>query len=294
MGAGFSVLGESRESSGNNGINFGYSKKAKTVLDDLPENCISTIIKYLNPPEICKLALLNRAFHGASLADFVWESKLPSNYNFLLEKLLLQSQTYVPKKHIYSKLCQPNRFDGGTKEAWLEKSSGKLCLSISSKALRITGIDDRRYWNYIPTQESRFETVAYLQQIWWVEVIGELELVLGEGSYSLYFRLQLGKGSTRFGRRVCNVDQVHGWDIKPARFNLSTSNGHKASLECYLNNYGKWVHYHVGDFQVENPNMIIKINFSMLQIDCTHTKGGLSLDSVFIYPTQISNKLLKS
>uniref|UniRef100_A0A803R371 F-box domain-containing protein n=1 Tax=Cannabis sativa TaxID=3483 RepID=A0A803R371_CANSA len=127
MGAGFSVLGESRESSGNNGINFGYSKKAKTVLDDLPENCISTIIKYLNPPEICKLALLNRAFHGASLADFVWESKLPSNYNFLLEKLLLQSQTYVPKKHIYSKLCQPNRFDGGTKLGWRRVVGNFVC-----------------------------------------------------------------------------------------------------------------------------------------------------------------------
>lgn len=28
-------------------------------------------------------------------------------------------------------------------------------MSISSKALMITGIDDRRYWNYIPTEESR-------------------------------------------------------------------------------------------------------------------------------------------
>ncbi|XP_062120508.1 F-box protein PP2-A13-like [Humulus lupulus] len=303
MRAGFSVLAESAESSASAGIgigigiNFRCSKQANTMLDDLPENCISTIIKYLNPPEICKLALLNRAFHGASLADFVWESKLPSNYKFLVEKLLLlqyQSQNYIPKKLIYSKLCQPNRFDGGTKEAWLEKTTGKLCLSISSKALRITGIDDRRYWNYIPTEESRFHTVAYLQQIWWFEVIGELELELAPGSYSLYFRLQLGKASRRFGRRVCNLDQVHGWDLKPARFHLSTSNGHKASSECHLNNHGNWVHYRVGDFVVENPNMLVRINFSMVQIDCTHTKGGLCLDTVYIYPTEISNKLLKS
>lgn len=40
-------------------------------------------------------------------------------------------------------------------EMWLDKNSGQLCLSISSKALRITGIDDRRYWNHIATEESR-------------------------------------------------------------------------------------------------------------------------------------------
>ena len=28
-------------------------------------------------------------------------------------------------------------------------------MSISAKAMAITGIDDRRYWNWIPTEESR-------------------------------------------------------------------------------------------------------------------------------------------
>jgi hypothetical protein len=40
-------------------------------------------------------------------------------------------------------------------ELWIDKNTGRLCLSISSKALRITGIDDRRYWSHIPTDESR-------------------------------------------------------------------------------------------------------------------------------------------
>jgi hypothetical protein len=29
-------------------------------------------------------------------------------------------------------------------------------MSISSRALSITGIDDRRYWNFIPSDESRY------------------------------------------------------------------------------------------------------------------------------------------
>lgn len=38
---------------------------------------------------------------------------------------------------------------------WLEKRKGGVCLLLSSKALIVTGIEDRRYWNYIPTEESK-------------------------------------------------------------------------------------------------------------------------------------------
>ncbi|XP_015878029.3 F-box protein PP2-A14 [Ziziphus jujuba] len=267
---------------------------SKPGLGDLPDNCISSIFTYLDPPEICKFSRLNRTFRGASLADFVWESKLPSNYKFLVHKVVNENEKpdkRLSKKEIYAHLCQPNRLDGGTKEVWLDKTSGKVFLSISSKALRITGIDDRRYWNFISTEESRFHTVAYLQQIWWVEVLGELEFEFPPGSYSLCFRLQLGKPTTtRFGRRICAVDQVHGWDAKPVRFQLATSNGQRASSECYLKQQGTWIHYHVGDFVVENTNMPIKIKFSMVQIDCTHTKGGLCLDSVLICPSEFRER----
>lgn len=30
-------------------------------------------------------------------------------------------------------------------------------MSISAKAMAITGIEDRRYWNWIPTEESRLD-----------------------------------------------------------------------------------------------------------------------------------------
>jgi hypothetical protein len=123
----------------------------------------------------------------------------------------------------------------------------------------------------------RFKNVAYLQQMWWVEVIGELEFVFPVGSYSITFRLQLGKSSKRLGRRVCNDDQVHGWDIKPVRFQLSTSDGQRSISECYLHGPGQWAYYHVGDFMVVKPNEPIKIKFSLAQIDCTHTKGGLCI-----------------
>ena len=84
-------------------------------LGDLPEDCVALVLSYLDPPEICKLAKLNRAFRGASRADLVWEPKLPSNYCLVIEKVFKDFPENLCKKEIYARLCQPNPFDGGTK-----------------------------------------------------------------------------------------------------------------------------------------------------------------------------------
>lgn len=130
----------------------------------------------------------------------------------------------------------------------------------------------------------RFHTIAYLHQIWWLEVEGDLEFEFPAGSYSLFFRLKLGrppKGQYK------TTQQVHGWNIKPVRFQFSVSNGEHATSQCFLNESGKWLRCHVGDFVVQDSYKPIKINFSMTQIDCTHQKGGLALDSVFICPKKL-------
>ncbi|KAK7279993.1 hypothetical protein RJT34_25055 [Clitoria ternatea] len=291
MGASVSSVAANKDENEGGSSNI----SSRPGLGDIPESCISSLFMNLDPPDICKLARVNRAFHRASSADFVWESKLPPSYKFLANKVLGQENlAAMTKKEVYAKLCIPNRFDGGNKEVWLDKCSGQVCLFMSSKSLKITGIDDRRYWNYIPTEESRFNSVAYLQQMWWVEVVGELEeFEFPVGRYSLIFKLQLGKASKRLGRRVCDVDQVHGWDIKPVRFQLSTSDGQHSLSECYLRGPGKWIYYHVGDFVVEKPNEPKNIKFSLAQIDCTHTKGGLCVDTAIICPTEFKQRLNK-
>ncbi|EYU35061.1 hypothetical protein ABFS82_14G143400 [Erythranthe guttata] len=261
-------------------------------LEDIPESCIALVLSHLDPPEIAKLARLNRAFRAASSADFIWVPKLPSNYPYILALLSDQGLGDKGKKDIYARLCRPTPFDGGTKEVWIDKRTGGVCLAISSKALVITGIDDRRYWNHIPTNESRFQTIAYLQQIWWLQVDGDLDFFFPTGTYSLFFRLQLGKvGKRLLGRRVYNYENVQGWDLKPAQFQLTTQHGQHAASRCMLGNLGNWVHYHVGDFVVEDPNEKTNVKFSLTQIDCTHTKGGLCVDCVVICPSSVGKDM---
>ncbi|GAA0185369.1 hypothetical protein LIER_32657 [Lithospermum erythrorhizon] len=265
-------------------------------LGDLPESCVASILMNLEPKDICKVSLLNKAFRDASFADFVWELKLPLNYEALTKRVFHdfddnEGVEYgLCKKDVFARLCEPNSFDGGTKRAWLDKSTGKVCLSMASSALAITGMDDRRYWTRIQTDESRFHSVAYLQQMWWFEVDGEVEFPFPPGCYSLFFRLQLGLSAKRFYRRMCSTEHVHGWDIKPVRFQISTSDGQESTSQCYLREPGRWIFYHAGDFSV-NPSKSTKVKFSMTQIDCTHTKGGLCVDSVLIYPGEFKERL---
>ena len=108
------------------------------------------------------------------------------------------------------------------------------------------------------------------------------------------------------GHRIYVFDQIHGWDLKPVRFSLSTSDGQHAIRECYLEepadvegnsivSYARenWTDYYVGEFEVKNENKVTEVKFSMTQIDCTHSKGGLCLDVVSIVPSKLRKETMK-
>lgn len=267
-------------------------------LGDIPEACVACVFLYLTPPEICNLARLNRAFRGAASSDPVWESKLPPNYQDLLELMPPERYQNLSKKDVFALLSRPIPFDDCNKEVWVDKVTGRVCMTISAKAMAITGIDDRRYWTWIETEESRFNVIAYLQQIWWFEVDGAVKFPLPPDTYTLSFRLHLGRFSKRLGRRVCTFEHTHGWDVKPVRFELNTSEGGTASSECCLDETehedtsgnhkrGCWIEYTVGEFEVKSSKPDYEVRFSMKQIDCTHSKGGLCVDTVSIIPKDL-------
>ncbi|GMP84715.1 hypothetical protein CsSME_00038136 [Camellia sinensis var. sinensis] len=291
MGASLSNLTESNGSANGRGRGLG----------DIPESCVACVFLYLTPPEICNLARLNRAFRGAASSDSVWESKLPHNYQDLLDLMPPERYLNLSKKDIFALLSRPVPFDDGNKEVWLDRVTGSVCMSISAKGMAITGIDDRRYWNWVSTEESGFNVVAYLQQIWWFEVDGVVKFPFPAGIYTVSFRIHLGRFSKRLGRRVCNFEHTHGWSVKPVRFEFSTSDGQQASIECCLDDNepddingnhkrGCWIQYKVGEFIVTESDPATEVRFSMKQIDCTHSKGGLCVDSVSIIPSDLKEQ----
>ncbi|GFY82684.1 phloem protein 2-A15 [Actinidia rufa] len=148
---------------------------------------------------------------------------------------------------------------------------------------------------------GKFHAVAYLQQIWWFEVDGVVKFPFPADIYTLSFRIHLGRFSKRLGRRVCNCEHTHGWEIKPVRFEFSTSDGQQASTESCLDETeqddvngnqkrGCWIDYKVGEFIVTESDPRTEMKFSMKQIDCTHSKGGLCVDSVSIIPSDLRER----
>ncbi|GJN02011.1 hypothetical protein PR202_ga19322 [Eleusine coracana subsp. coracana] len=224
----------------------GYGRAwEQTSLGDMPESCVAAVLLFLDPPEICHVARLNRAFRGAASADCVWAAKLPANYRYLValaaaadddrccdgaaEGNIRCCSSAAIKKEIYARLCRPTPFDGGTKD-----SKNVVCMLMSaleSKKRRVVcvgvldskeqrrplpvhfrkGYDDHRYRGpevLEPSAHRRikvptplcppifllrfvFHNVAYLQQIWWLEVAGEIDFCFPAGLYSLFFRLHL-------------------------------------------------------------------------------------------------------
>lgn len=95
-------------------------------LGDLPEGCIAEVLRRLDPPDICRLVRLNKTFLDAGSSEFIWEEKLPSNYGYLVEKVLegeekagsgetVEKLGGFLKKEVYALLCRRNSFDGGNK-----------------------------------------------------------------------------------------------------------------------------------------------------------------------------------
>lgn len=120
MGTGSSILGADAD-------------WGETSLGDMPESCVAAVLLNLDPPEICQVACLNRAFRGAASADCVWAGKLPTNYRYLAalaaaaddegdgdgDGNVKPASPISTKKGIYARLCRPTPFDAGTKVAQL-------------------------------------------------------------------------------------------------------------------------------------------------------------------------------
>ncbi|GKA96405.1 hypothetical protein Tco_0818500 [Tanacetum coccineum] len=159
-------------------------------------------------------------------------------------------------------------------------------------AMAITGIEDRKYWNWVPTEESRFlmvldcsvhaECVFLLLNVissqhfdTWVdiycliqELIDLLFWVGGGGGGGVCYTWKI----LQKVRATCLQFSTHPWlghkAAKPVRFELSTLDGQEASSEYILDacsqngsngnhKHGCWIQYKVGGIYVDNVSIII-------------------------------------
>lgn len=161
----------------------------------------------------------------------------------------------------------------------------------SARSLFIVWGEDQRYWHWVPLHDSWFREGAYLNRVCWYEVRGEFESNFKPGAYTVSFRIRM-------------EDPQYGWKRAPMKFSLSTSNGYHVESHRYLQgeqtsiserslkltplrSLGTWDEYDAGEFFVEESEMLIKLQFSMVEYQGGVWKRGVLLDGVKIQPSSV-------
>ncbi|CAK8572239.1 unnamed protein product [Lathyrus sativus] len=129
-----------------------------TQFEELPEECISTILSRTTPVDAGRLTLVSNTLHSAADSDAAWNQFLPSDSHFM-DSIVFSSPSLanVPsRKALYLALSdRPIIIDNGLKSFQLDRKSGKICYMLAARSLTIAWVDDERYWKWISMPNSR-------------------------------------------------------------------------------------------------------------------------------------------
>ncbi|KAM1354156.1 hypothetical protein ACFX2H_033550 [Malus domestica] len=185
-------------------------------LEALPEGCKATVASLTTPPDACRLSAVSRGFRSAAESDAAWDRFLPPDVYTILGKSSVQPQSpsslpvppcssssssWKSKKELFLSLCDnPVLIDQGKMSFSVDKWSGKKCYMISARELIITWGDTPQYWEWICLPESRFDEVAEVVHVWWLEIRGKIDMrILSPATtYEAYLVFKLREGAYGF------------------------------------------------------------------------------------------------
>lgn len=252
-----------------------------TNLSELPENCISAILSFTTSRDVCKLSAVSKIFRSAAYSNTLWNKFLPQQCQQNLPRALTPI-AFSSKRELYFILCNSILVDGGRKRFWLERPTGKIGYMLSARELSIISGNDPRFWRWVSRNDSRFEEVAALLAVIWLEVGGRIDCrVLSVGcEYRVLFVLKFG-------------EYPQGWNEKPVKFSVTTQEGKETESEHLLMErqrigIGGWMEVVAGEFTAtaaeNNDEDSSYIEFCMKEVEAGYWKGGLLIDGVRIEP----------
>ncbi|KAM5561814.1 putative F-box protein PP2-B12 [Rosa sericea] len=286
---------------GGGGITCGAAT-VELDLQALPEGCIANVISLTTPPDACRLSSVSRSFRSAAESDAVWSRFLPPE----IPTILSHSGPHAPNcrsksKEFYLALCDnPVLIDEGKMSFSLDKWSGKKCYMVSARDLVIVWADTPNYWKWISLPESRFEEVAELVGVCWLEIRGKIDTRLLSPStvYKAYLVFKSTAAAYGFEHQPAEVSvglvggaeptkqtvfldadrgRTQSYQIVPRRvgiFHRSRILGLQVSQprEINDNQYPKdradgWLEIELGEFFCEGGD-------GELEMTCLETRGG--------------------
>ncbi|XP_050210959.1 F-box protein PP2-B15-like [Mercurialis annua] len=269
----------------------------------LPEDCVSTILSFTSPVDVCRSSLVSSTFRSAMESDIVWERFLPSDYLDILSRLVTPF-IFSSRKELFLHLSDPVLIDGGKTGFKLEKSSGKKSYILSARELSITWSDVPTYWCWVPKTESRFSEVAVLRTTSWLEIRGKI-------------RTQKLSPNTRYGAYLIMKisNNAYGLDSIPSEITVEVGNT-VSSGSTYLHNQQNKVQSpscldNIEDMQMPETNLKMQVKMprerddtwseielgeffsgegdeevkmSLIEVKGCQLKGGLVIEGIEIRP----------
>ncbi|XP_022743439.1 putative F-box protein PP2-B12 [Durio zibethinus] len=270
-------------------------------LNALPQDFIAVVLSFTSPRDACRLSLVSTTFKSAADSDTVWESFLPSEYQ------AFSSLSFSSKKELYLSLCEnPVLVDGGRKSFSLDRGSGKKCYMLSARDLYIVWSDTPTYWRWVSIPESRFEEVAELISVCWVEIRGKISISMlspmthykaylvfkaATGAYGFEFQpveVSVGLVGTEGRKRTVYLDSERGGRqrrrIAPWRIGLQASAPSGVSDDQFPKvRVDGWLEIELGEFFNEGC-VDGELEMSVLEVKGGHWKGGLVIQGIEMRP----------
>ncbi|XP_074576783.1 F-box protein At2g02240-like isoform X2 [Curcuma longa] len=162
----------------------------------LPEECISYVLSFTSPCDICRLSLVSKSFFAAAQSDLLWESFLPPDIAEILSRAT-HPVDCSSRKELYFRLCQPLLVDEGKLSFQLDRPTGKQTYMQSPETMYIDWINHPQYWKWISLPDSRFSKQAELVSVCWLAIISNIDsrLLSQKTMYTAYMIYKLNPDS---------------------------------------------------------------------------------------------------
>ncbi|XP_023528482.1 putative F-box protein PP2-B12 [Cucurbita pepo subsp. pepo] len=261
-------------------------------INQLPVECIATILAFTSPKDACRSATVSPAFRSAADSEALWTTFLPSDYRQIISQASSPSTTSflnsLSKKALYFHLCDRLLLIGsGNSSFALEKESGKKCYMIGARDLEIIWGNSTQYWTWNSNPISRFSEVAELQTVWWLEIKGRIEArnLSPQTNYAAYLVFKLVED--RYQRRGFRERPVllrvyfEGAEVEEGK--MAILDPREGSLVAFEERADGWMEIEMGEIfnELGDDGSII---FHLKEFHDFITKSGLIVEGIEIRP----------
>ncbi|XVF65118.1 hypothetical protein PTKIN_Ptkin09bG0221200 [Pterospermum kingtungense] len=261
------------------------------ITNKLPEECISYILSFTSPTDVCRSKLVSPVFRSAADSDTIWGKFLPSDCYDIIStsssSRVNQLIASMSKTQLYFHLCRnPIIIDNGTMSFGLDKATGKKCYMLGARRLSIAWGNTPNYWTWKSLPESRFSEVAELKEVWWLDVEGTIEtkLLSPKTTYVAYLVHKFARSKYGFEKKP--VDLHVRLEASDAGRTFRVFLDPSANIPQFSRERGDgWMEVKLGEFFNEHGDDG-KALCSLRELDNYTAKKGIIIEGIDIRPKE--------